>query len=93
MIELDKEPATLGSSYSNINSMQTTGRYGNRLRRGSEVSRTLPARVLARLGTAQAQWGFNPSQKTYALKYRSMDINPALLTASNTSFADNAIRH
>ena len=55
MIELDEEPATLGSSYSNINSMQTTGRYGNRLRRGSEVSRTLPARVLARLGAAQAQ--------------------------------------
>jgi hypothetical protein len=55
VIELDEEPATLGSSYSNINSMQTTGRYGNRHGRGSEASQTLPARVLARLGAAQAQ--------------------------------------
>ena len=55
MIELDEEPATLGSSYSNINSMQTTGCYGDWLRHRSEVSQTLPARVLAHLGAAQAQ--------------------------------------
>ena len=54
MIKLNEGPATLGSSYSNINGMQTTGRYGNQLRRRLEVSWTLPARVLARLGTAQA---------------------------------------
>jgi len=54
VIELDKEPATLGSSYSNINSIQTTGHYGNRLGHRSEASQTLPGRVLARLGTAKA---------------------------------------
>jgi len=55
VIELDKELATLGSSYSNINSMQTTGRYGNPLRHRSGASRTLPTRILARLSAAQAQ--------------------------------------
>ncbi len=38
MIELDKELATLGSSYSNINSIQTTGRYSNLLGRRLRAS-------------------------------------------------------